>query len=135
MAGRIAGLNHLIEPLAFTGLSYGIGKLAGQSDQQALTEAVGGVGGAYAVQHAASKVFPQARFKLPSRKPVVPGEENYLNYAGVAGSVLGGMAGVDAANWMYRQMGGTESGGEVNPLFYAVDEAALPLVQVAKGFV
>jgi len=128
--GRIAGLlSHAVEPLAFTGLSYAFSKMSGQDDQQALLEALGGVGGAYAVQHSAEKVFPQAKIKLPIKG------DHYLNYAGIGGSVLGGYAGSQVADSIYHATGGIDQGESLNPAMYAVDEAALPVIQIAKGFV
>jgi hypothetical protein len=131
--GRIAGLlSHAVEPLAFTGLSYAFGKMSGQSDQQALLEALGGVGGAYGVQHAAEKVFPQAKVKLPFQSMK---DDHYLNYAGIGGSVLGGYAGAQVGDAIYHATGGVDQGESLNPALYAVDEAAMPFIQIAKGFV
>jgi len=128
--GRIAGLlSQAVEPLAFTGLSYAFGKMSGQSDQQALLEALGGVGGAYGVQHAAERVFPQAKVRLPIKG------DHYLNYAGIGGSVLGGYAGAQVGDAIYHATGGVDQGESLNPVLYAVDEAALPFIQIAKGFV
>ena len=131
--GRIAGLlSRGVEPLAFTGLSYSFGKMSGQSDQQALLEALGGVGGAYGTQYAAERVFPQAKVKLPFQSMK---DDHYLNYAGIGGSVLGGYAGAQIGDAIYNATGGVDEGDSLNPALYAVDEAALPFIQIAKGFV
>ncbi|UBF29866.1 hypothetical protein K9N68_37280 (plasmid) [Kovacikia minuta CCNUW1] len=128
--GRIAGLGSIITPLAFTGLTYGIGRLSGQDNQRALMNAVAGVGGAYAGEALAHRYAPNLSINPSFRGKKIP-----VSLTGLTGSILGGYAGTGLSEGVDRVARGNEGdGGEVNPLLLAADEFSLPLLNVAKTF-
>lgn len=132
--GRIASIASAIaQPLGFTALSYGIGRLSGQDNEEALYKAIPAVAASYAGYGLAKKLLPyEFNLKLGQNSNPVG-----ISPAGIVGSVVGGQIGSHVGNAAYEWVNPEQKGreeAEVNPLLYAVDELSLPAFQLLKGW-